>query len=265
MTSFVRFVFTIVIVGMAVNLAVVLVANARSERRQNRQYQADKARFKDLIATIGGHVRRADIIVESQRLDGHDQALESTLLVRQYRATGASQKDPLPVARITIPGDLLEATGLLLEFDSRFAPGHEDYEMLRNAQLVLFGAFRGADEPAATQPSAAEGSFSFLLRGRVPELIRLEPFDPQPSAFESGLWQYLWQALPEPWDAAKPGPGLKVTWLKTEKAIAVTVRDNHTYTAYASTDGTLTLKPDQPGMADLRGEMEREGKRLPLR
>jgi hypothetical protein len=268
MASFVRFVFTIVVVGMTVNLAVVLAANIRSGRRQTRQYRRDVVRLKDLIGNIGGHVRRADIVVESQRLDGRDNALESTLLVRQYRATGTSQNDPLPVVRITIPGNQLQASGLMLEFDNLFAADNPDYEILRNTQLVFFGRFCGADEHAPTSPAAADSRFTFLPRYQVPELIRLDPQVGRPSTFETGLWQYLWNALPEPprdakfpWVSAKPGLGVKGTWLQPA---TIAVRRTHTYTAFVSVDGIITLSSDELGMTDLMDVMEREGKTLPV-
>jgi hypothetical protein len=275
MSSFVRFIFTIVIVGMAVNLAVVLVANVRSERRQKAQYQRDAGLFHEMVEDVAGHVRRADIIVESQRLDARDTALESTLLVRQYRSRGTSQKDPLPVVRITIPGNKLQVTGLLLEFDSLFAGDRPEYEVLRNKQFVLFGTFGGADETAATRPGAAGESYSFVVRDQVPELLRLHPQAPQPSVFESGLWRRLWEVIPvvprdarPPLAASRPDLGVKATWLEP---VTIYVRRTLTYTAYISTSmrpdgqtsGELTLGQDLPGMSDLMRVMEEEGKRLP--
>jgi hypothetical protein len=267
MASFIRFVFAIVVAGVTVNLAIVLVANVRSSHRQARQYRQDVGRFKDLIGDIGGHVRRADLIVESQRLDGHDHPLETRLLVRQYRATGTSQNAPLPVVRVTIPGNQLQATGLMLEFDNLFAPENPDYEVLRNTQLAFFGMFCGADEPAPSSPGAPDTRFTFLPRFQVPDLIRLDPLAGRPSTFESGLWQYLWNALPEPprdakfpWVSVQPGAGVKGTWLKPA---TIAVRRSHTYTAYVSSDGIITLGEDEPGMTDLMDVMEREAKNLP--
>jgi hypothetical protein len=267
MASFVRFVFTIVVVGMTVNLAVVLVANARSEHLQNLQYERDVERFKELIGNVNDQLRRADIIVESQRLDGRDNALDSTLLVRQYRAWGTSQKDPLPLVRITIPGNQLQASGLMLEFDAHFAKETPEYGLLRKTQLVFFGRFCAANENASTQPHGADTPFTLLPRYQVPQLIRLDPLAAQPSTFETGLWQYLWNMLSEPppdaklpWVSAKSDLGLKATWLKPA---TIAVQRKHTYTAYISTDGVITLGQDVWGTTDLMDVMEREGKRLP--
>jgi hypothetical protein len=269
MAAFVRFVFTLLIVGIAVNLVAVLLANARSQRRQALQFQHDSACFKDMLADISGHVRRADLIVESQRVDSLGQPLESTLLVRQYRATGSSQKAPLPVVRITLPGNQLQATGVLLEFDSLFAADIQDYAMLRNTQLVFFAGFCGVGEPAPTSTAVPDPRFTFLPRGQVPELVRLDPLAPQPSPFESKLWHYLWNALPDPprdarfpWVSAQPGLSIKATWLKPA---AIAVGPKNVYTAYVSTDGSVTLGQNEPGMTGLLEVLEDEGKRLPQR
>jgi hypothetical protein len=266
MASFVRFVFTILLVGMAVNLAVVLLANVQSQRRQARQYEQEAARFKALLADIDGHVRRADVVVESQRVGSDGTPLESTLLIRQYRATGTSQDNPLPVVRITIPGNQLQATGLMLEFDGLFSADVEEYAMLRNTQLVFFGRFCGAGEPAASQPSAADTRFTFMPRDQVPELVRLNPSESQPTPFEIKLWQHLWTLLPEPpagakwpWVSPSPSLGLKASWLKPA---TITVRLRRTYTAYVSADAMISLSEDEPGIPGLLDAMVEEGKKL---
>jgi hypothetical protein len=266
MSSFVRFVFVILIVGMVVNLAIVLAANVQSQRHQTRQYQREIAEFKTHLTGIAGHVRRADIVVESQRIDAYGNTLESTLLVRQYASTGTSQENPLPVVRIVIPGDQLQAGGVVLEFDHLFAPESDEFAMLRNTQLPLFSRFCGATEtPAADQP---DERFTFFQRDQVPELVRLQPRIIQAGLFESRLWQYLWTLLPDPprdakypWVSARPGSGLRATWLKPA-TITVTIRDRHTYTAYISADGAVTLDADQPGMTGLLKMMMDEGQML---
>ena len=266
MAAFVRFLFTIVIVGMVVNLAIVLLANTHSQRLEAQQYTRQANRFQQLIGEVGGHVRRADAVVESQRVDSRDHALETTLLIRQYGSTGSGQGRPLPVVRIVIPGDQLKASGLLLEFDRMFASDNDAYAMLRDTQLVFFGMFCGASEEAPAVSNAADDRFTFLPRDQVPELARLDPEAPQASYFEKQLWEYLWGLLPEvprdakyPWVSGSPAHGLKATWLKPA---TITVKRTHTYTAYVSIDGNITLAEDEPGKSGLLDEMVKEGQKL---
>jgi hypothetical protein len=265
MAPFVRFIFTIVIVGMVVNLAIVLLANIQSQRNQVVQYHQETAAFKARITEIEGHVRRADIIVEAQQVDGHDKALDSRLLIRQYASTGTSQEEPLPVVSVVIPGDQLQASGVMLEFDHMFALENDDYAPLRNKQFLLFGRFGGVEDQRA-KSEASDEPFSFFPRDEVPALVRINPLTIQPSHFESRLWQYLWTLLPDPprdakypWVSAKGGTGLKATWLKPA---TITVSRRHTYTAYISADGIITLGEDQPGITGLFDAMWAEGEKL---
>jgi hypothetical protein len=244
------------------------LANVQSQHNQTLQYQHDSAAFKVKISEIEGHVRRADIIVESQQLDGHDKALESRLLIRQYAATGTSQEEPLPVVSVVIPGDQLQAGGVMLEFDHMFAPETEDYAPLRNKQLLFFSRFGGVEDKRIRSEALSGGGvpFTSFSRDEVPALVRINPQSEHPSQFESQLWQYLWTILPDPprdakypWVWTKSGSGLKATWLKPA---TITVQRRHTYTAYVSADGIITLGEDQPGISGLFDAMWAEGEKL---
>ena len=173
MAAFVRFVFTIMIVGVAVNLAVVLAANSRSQHTRAVQYESQSQQFTKLVGSVDRHVRRADIIVESQRVDARNNVQESTLLLRQYRDVGTGQDHPLPVVRIIISGDMLQAGGLHLKFGSDFVGAGGEYQMLANKDIVLFGLFCGADETAPTNPNMTDERFTFLVRDKVPQLLQL--------------------------------------------------------------------------------------------
>jgi hypothetical protein len=265
MSSFIRFVFAILVVGMVVNLTIVLLANVQSQRNQALQYQQDAAAFKAEVSEIEGHVRRADIIVESQQMDGHDNALESRLLIRQYASTGSSQEEPLPVTSLVIAGDQLQAGAVMLEFDHMFAPENQDYAPLRNRQLLFFGRFSSVADNRV-KGEAADEPFTLFPRNEVPALVRIHPLAAQPSLFENQLWQYLWAILPDPprdakypWIWGKGGSGVKATWLKPA---TITVRRRHTYTAYVSADGAVTLGEDQPGIFGLFDAMWAEGEKL---
>jgi hypothetical protein len=278
MAAFVRFVFTILIVGSAVNLAIVLLANSQSQRNQDRAYRENADRFTKVVGQIDGRLRRADIVVESQRVDARNHVLESTLLIRQYHAAGSGQNEPLPVVRIVIPEDQLKATGLLLDFvperrrQAEGMPAESDaafaraYPMLNEAQIMLFDLFCGAKETApAAGSGVSDARFTYLDRTRVPELVRLDPRAPQASLYEVKLWQGIWnQVLELPRGAALPWVSKKGNLMATwTKPAVITVRRDHTYTAYMTAEG-ITLNEDEPGISDLMGIMLEEGRRLSL-
>src|SRR4051812_34969919 len=94
--SFVRFLFTIIIAGVVVNLAIVLMANNWSHNRQVRQFDRQKQQAIEMFTLAEGRVRRLDMVVESQNV-APDHVIASTLLVRQYQSIATDQGKPLPV------------------------------------------------------------------------------------------------------------------------------------------------------------------------
>jgi hypothetical protein len=266
MRIFVRFVLTILLAGMVINLTIVLLANAQSQRQQAEQYEARSRRFKLLLAEVSGRTRRADMILEKQRLDARNNPLESTLLVRQYQATGAVQTGALPAVRFVIPGDQVEANGMLLEFDPQFSGQDGEYKLLQDTQLVFFTVFCGAGEkPAAHAP---DERFTFMPRDQAPELLRERL---QASFFELKLWQSLWREIPElppgtvlPWTVNRANGHLKATWLKPDTITVQLDSHPHLYTAFVSADGKVEWKKDLPGQAGVVEALLLEGKRLDL-
>jgi len=261
--SFVRFLFTIVIAGVVVNLAIVLLANNWSHNNQERQYYRQKQQAIEKFAQAGeGRVRRLDMVVESQHvgsLDGRDKVIDSTLLVRQYQSIANDQSKPLPVERIVITGDKVEVEGLKLTFDSMFSQEDEEFQWLRDKTLLYFSRVCGAGEKAPEEPLPDE-RFTFTPRDRVPQLTRIDPTDERPFYFETRLWQRLWEIIPDPQKGEVSAPAkanMQVTWLKPAQRV---LRRNHTYTALITTND-ITLDEDRAGIPNLLNAMLEAGRK----
>jgi hypothetical protein len=200
MNSFVRFIFTLLIIGIVVNLAVVFAANAQSQRRQSIQDKSDREALEALLAQSNHMSRQLDAVVESQRFDQDNKAIETTLLVRQYHST--DQSVPGAVQRVVIPGDSLAVYGVLLEFSDDFAADVPEFQLMRGKQLAYFTFVCGENEkPAPNQP---DERFTFFPQWDPPELTRINIYNQRPSIFEVRLWKYIWSRLPEdsslPWN-----------------------------------------------------------------
>ena len=278
MSPFIRFIFAILIAGIVVNLAIVLLANARSERRQAQAREDEKRAFKEILDNVSGHFRRMDMIVESQHVDAHelDQALQTTLLVRQYGSTGSDQSDPRPVARIVIPGNRVSVDGLVLSFDAFFAEEAPDYRIFCDNKLAYFRRVCGEGETAPEKPP--DPRFTWMRPYQVPELTRIHPSDSAPSYFETRLWNYTWDLIEGRMaaPASRPATGSATAaaedfastsrgGLTVRRVAPVTrvVRREHTYSAFINTDGTISLEEDfHPSIPDLFEAMLAEGKKL---
>lgn len=263
MNPFVRFVFTVLVAGMGMNLLIVLTANAHSARKLSADMAREKAAFADLLDNVDMRLRRADIVVESQQVDARGVAIKSTLLVRQYAATGSDQSHPFPVERVEIAGNKVAVDGLVLKFDDSFAPDTPALEILRGKTLAYFFRVYGEGEQAPAK--GPDTRFSFLQQWQAPVLTRLDPRDPRPSYYEQKLWPYVWGIVKDPPATGDGGwqqthHGIDILW--TAPAIhAVTLE--HTYSAYISPmDGTISIEEDSPSnMPGLLDAMLEEGKK----
>jgi hypothetical protein len=212
MHPFVRFIFITLVAAIVVNLAFVLVANSRSHARHEQETAARRAQFREMLERVSGYLRRADMIVEKQTVDHHNTALETVLLVRQYKTIGTSQSLPQPVRRLTISGDVVKVDGLVLKFDDLFFKDEDpDLNLFAGKTLVYFSRFYGKD--AIDPPPAPDARFTFTPVSEVPELTQLEPLPGKgtvaatnplfpeeiaPSSFEVRVWQQIWRLLGEP-------------------------------------------------------------------
>lgn len=259
MNSFVRFVFTVLGAGMALNVLIVLMANAHSASRQAHEMGLEREALTGLVDKVDGRLRRADIIVESQEVDALGTALRSTLLVREYASTSSDQSNPLPMARVEIPGNKLCVDGLVLKFGTDFADDAPDLQILRGRTLAYFGHVYGEE-----QGGQINGIFSFLRQWEAPELTRLEPSAARPTYYEQKLWPYVWRIVKDPPAPDKEGStasrrGVEVEWTApAERA----VRLEHTYSAYIGPEGAVSIEEDSavgmPGLLDAMLEAGRK-------
>jgi len=237
MNSFFRFTLTILIVGILVNLAVVFAANAQSQRRQGIQDAADRAKLKAILDNPDLITRHLDAIVESQRFDQDNKAIETTLLLRQYHSPGIDQSVPNAVQRIVIPGDRLKIYGAILRFSDEFAADAPEFQIMRKKTLVYFTYACGEEEtPVPHQP---DDLFTFMPEWETPELTRLDIFTLRPTIFEVRLWKYIWNHIPDehrtpPW-ASDWKNGISVTYIAP--AVAPGLRPQSVYSATVSTSG----------------------------
>ena len=254
MHSFIRFVFSILIAGMLVNLTIVILANGQSQRRQSRQNKQNEEALGSLLENnFDRRLRRVDIVVESQRIDHSGDVTDSTLLVREYHSTGSDQSRPLRISRIEIPKDRLSIYGVILEFNTFFAEDAAEFQILRGRKMAYFGVVCGEEEKPAAQK--ADERFTFMPRNAVPELTRIDSTTKLPTIYEAELWKYVLDRIPDerhelPWSTNWSG-SMNATFVKPATA---TVRLRHGYTAWISTDtadGSLSIEEDPAGTTGL--------------
>ena len=262
MNRFVRLILVILIAAAGMGIAVVVLANTRSRQIQDKQTREERAQMQKLLGEVSGHLRRADMVVESQEVDARRKAIRTTLLVRQYASLMGSEKSqPLRIARVVIPGDRVSVDGMRLEISERFAEEAEEFRELRGARLYYFGMIRGEQDKGIKSPDGKDSRFSFLERFEVPQLTRLRPGEARPSTFERQQWSYLWSLIPEPLEgsAKTTKNGLTTTWLPPK---TITVQLERIYSAFVGIDGVSLEEYSTAGQSRLVEEMLEEGKKL---
>ncbi len=241
MTSFVRFILLVVVVGIIVNFTIVVVANSHSQKRELAEDAQDRRDFETLIEGVNGRPRHADIAVEWQKSDALGQVLETSILVRCYYLTEAAQPAPLPLKRVLIDGNRVYVDALTLDFDPSFAQDNEEFRMLRNMKLSYF-------DHIYSEGAQPEDGFRFLELNQPPELTRIHPEKTMPGFFEMRLWRYLWDSMQEQTNVIHPNTprlGVKITRLKPA---ALAVQNGQTYTAFLDNDGLTLERDNTPGL-----------------
>jgi hypothetical protein len=249
MSSFIRFIFFILIAGGVLNLAIVMFANVQTHQKQVQDLAAERERFSRFIALVDNQWRLGEIAVEWQRVGPDENVLETSLLVREFMPVDDGQPIPLPLHRIIIPGDRLCVDGLKLEFKQWFT---EDYKELRGATLFYFDHVYAEQTPEKDR-------FSFLTPYSVPQAtqIHFTYRNPHPTYFESKLWDTLWDVIQNP---NHEKLGLAVTWL--DPAVEKLKRG----ALYKITVGLEGVKIEEDDMGinrTVRNDMLQEGKELP--
>lgn len=233
MNAFNRLIFLIIGLSVISCLSVVLVANARSGARQQHALDLEQQRFADMIHRLDDHFRRADMVVDWQKVDGDGHVIQTSLLVRQYRVLDSGPA-PLPVEHVAIPGDQVHLDGMILTFSSTF---NDAFAAARGARIALFDHLFGDGQPPAEQ-------FAFNLHEGVPPAMRVH--DDRVTHGEEQFWDYVWWNFPPDEKKGAPDPASRphdVTFTLLPPATRK-VRRGLLYSAFVSRDGVSIDETD---------------------
>jgi hypothetical protein len=244
MSRFLRFIFTLIIAGVLVNLAIVLLANARSHADQDRQKAVERDRFNALTHSLDKQLRRGEMAVEWQRVDANHNVVETSLLLRQFMPHDDNPV-PLPTVRVIIPGSRVCIDGLKLYFDPLF---NEEYAQLRDTTLFYFAHVYADSVPKNER-------FTFIPLYEVPRATQVHATDkrPVPTYLENRLWQSLWPLIQNPAVAEKRG--LKVTWIDPKCQV---VKNGVLYKITVGLEGVTITEEDEALGRPEREEMLKE-------
>ncbi len=225
MAPFVRFVFLILLAGIALSFGMILFSDVRSQRVQNAAMAAERDRLADIFERYDNRLRKADIAVEWQKVAATGTVMESSLLIRRYAINKEGQLVPMPLRRAVVPGARVCVDGLVISFDSLFT---EEFKELRNMHLAYFSHVF-----ADTQPKNER--YNFLRPGEVPDATQIH--SDRVTHEEMRLWQLVWLFIQDPRRAAKEG--VHVEW----KPPACRTLDNgQVYTVFVGFEG-VTFEP----------------------
>jgi hypothetical protein len=244
MSRFLRFIFTLIVAGALVNLAIVLFANARSHADQEREKAAERDRFASLTHTLDKQLRRGEMVVEWQRVDANHNVVETSLLVRQYMPQDDSSV-PLPTVRVIVPGNRVCIDGLKLYFDPLF---NEEFPQLRDTTLFFFAHVYADAIPKKER-------FTFIPVDQVPRATQVHATNkrPVPTYLENRLWQTLWPLIQQPAVAEKSG--LKVTWIEPRCQV---VKSGSLYKITVGLEGVTITEEDDALARPSRDQMLKE-------
>lgn len=223
MNRFVRLIFTILSLSIFAGLTVVLLANARSTRQQNMQVAQESKRFSDLLQRLNGHFRRAEFIVDWQKVDTDGNITDTALLLRQFVVTDNGES-PLHVERAVVPGSEVRVDGLVLDFTSAVP---EDFAAARNVRVLLFAHVFAAGQSRADR-------FTFLPPDTVPLAARVHA--DHITHHETMFWNYVWDNIraADKGDLPPAARPVHVTWTPS---VARKLRRGMLYTAILTADG----------------------------
>lgn len=183
MSRFVRFVFLLVLLGVGVNLAIVLLANSRSERQHLASVAEEKQQFNNIIARFNGRQRRGDMAVEWQKIDADHKVLETSLLVRLYTLNDQDERQALHDFHVVIPGDKVNIDGMLVAFPDSLP---DEYAALRGAKLAYFNHIYADGQ-------SIDDRFSILTHGDPPLPTRMNP--DHVTNYETQFWKLAWDLI----------------------------------------------------------------------
>jgi hypothetical protein len=244
MNRFVRLIFTILSLSIIAGLTVVLLANARSAREQNTQVALEAQRFEELLHRLNGHFRRAEFIVDWQKIDTDGAVTDTALLMREFVLTEEGEA-PLHVERIVIPGSEVHMDGLLLDFTPAIPA---DFAAARGVHFPLF------DHVFAVGQAKSE-RFTFLPPDAVPRAARVHA--DHITHHETMFWNYVWENRRAVEKGATP-PEARPVRITPIPAAARKVRRGMLYTAILTGDSlSIEETEDRRPFNEIRTDAQR--------
>lgn len=190
MSPFFKFVFSVTCTACVLATIVVMLANNHSHRVQARLLAAERQRTHELFKSK--KVRRADMVVESQRLSGTGKVVETTIIFRPWLSTTTDKEVELSLQRVKIPGDTVTIDGQIVLFSHDYI---ENVDFLTNLSIPMFGHLYG--EGQKPSPDNLLGPF---FSGASPQE------DPDAvSIYELRIWSSIREAMLDPAVAEKNG------------------------------------------------------------
>jgi len=250
MNPFARFLLTILAVGIALNLAIVLLADRKNWNIEEKNRTDTRAALLARLDLINGHFRQMHLAVEKQEIqeiESESRVTKSSLLVRPYLlGSNTAASTSLGVREIDIPGDVLTLTGVSLDFSRQYGVHTEDAGIFAGRRLLFFREARGngavaigtatSANPQPEQPNV----YSFLHEAEMPAILRLFPKQKQATYFELQLRREIYGQLGDPNPQHALDAGLTI---HTHESKPVRLERGRTYIATLTQD-ELTITPD---------------------
>lgn len=190
MSPFLKFIFAVTATAGIMAMAIVTLANAHSQRVQNHLLAAERERTRELFQSKP--VRRADMVVESQRLSGTGKVVETTLIFRPWLSTTNDKEIELSLQRVKIAGDTVTIDGQIILFNRDYL---ENVNFLTNLSIPMFGHLYGEGEKPAPE-NLLGPFFSGASPAEDPNAV---------SVYELRIWSSIRDAMLDPATAEKNG------------------------------------------------------------
>ncbi len=189
---FFRFILGVTLAASALTICIVMISNYHTQRERTAELNEERDRAKELFTGPENQLRRADLVVESQRVSGTGRVLETTLLFRPWIKTFSERDVELSIQRVTIPGDTVTIDGDILKFNRNFI---ENVDFLAGTSLPMFAHLYGeGGKPTEDNLLAPSYSGSSVEMGRVVA-----------SLYELRIWSAIRDLMRDPVQAEKNG------------------------------------------------------------
>ncbi|HMD55288.1 MAG TPA: hypothetical protein VKJ65_12125 [Phycisphaerae bacterium] len=209
--------------------------------RHSLQVQLEKERkeFEAIIDRLTDRTRRAQLVVDSQVINGSNKVVSTTLLWQEYTVGPGGEQEPMPIQKFTIPGDTPHIDALVLKFQDNYV---EEGDLLRGKTLAFFRRIYGESQPPD------EGA-SLLGPGNVP-MVLVNKYGQPPNQFVTDLWNHVWDLIDNQKLAQSEGLDV-VQGTDVYKPVA----PGKLYTIYVPSDGSGLDFVEEIGESDLVQDM----------